>query len=72
LNLPKEEGYVRRVETVLVSGGKPFTIIVCMLPSMSELLPETKRFTIDTSFKRAHGYEEFEIEGYFPFSMKCK
>ncbi|KAF8584341.1 hypothetical protein K439DRAFT_1567517 [Ramaria rubella] len=44
--------------------------IICMLPCMSELLMATKRLTINTSFKRADGFEEFEIEAWFPDVMK--
>ncbi|KAF8578686.1 hypothetical protein K439DRAFT_1621146 [Ramaria rubella] len=68
--LPPSEQYVRAVETVTLPGLDPFTIIICMLPSMSGFLMTTKRPTIDTSFKRADGFEEFEIEAWFPDDMR--
>ena len=43
-----------------------------MLPSVSELLLKTQWPTIDTSFNRAQGYEEFEVEAWFLGGMKCK
>jgi hypothetical protein len=60
------------VEQVEAGNQDTFTLIICMLPSMSKLLLSTKRPSIDTSFKRADGYEEFEIEAWFPDAMKCK
>ena len=70
--LPKSEQYVQHVETIRnIPDHDQFAIIICMLPAMSELLLKTKRPTIDTSFKRATGYQEFEIEAWFPKSMKC-
>ncbi|KIJ42547.1 hypothetical protein M422DRAFT_254326 [Sphaerobolus stellatus SS14] len=68
--LPREEQYVRHVETFHLSNHKPFTIIICMLPAMSKLLMRTLRPTINTSFKRAAGYEEFELEAWFLSAMK--
>ncbi|KAF8581881.1 hypothetical protein K439DRAFT_1618693 [Ramaria rubella] len=68
--LPLSEQYVCAVETVTLPGLDPFTIIICMLPSMSGFLMTTKRPTIDTSFKRADGFEEFEIEAWFPHDMR--
>ncbi|KIJ22261.1 hypothetical protein M422DRAFT_277396 [Sphaerobolus stellatus SS14] len=61
-SLPMEEQYVRHVETFNLPNHKPFTIVICMPPKMSELLMSILRPTIDTSFKRAAGYEEFELE----------
>ena len=72
LELLKEEQYVRHVETINIPNHKPFTIVICMLPAMSQLLVKTKYPTIDTSFKRAAGYQEFELEAWFPSPMKCK
>jgi len=60
------------VETLTLQNHKPFTIIICMLPAMSELLLRTQRPTIDTSFKRAACLQEFEIEAWFSEIMKCK
>ncbi|KAF8590401.1 hypothetical protein K439DRAFT_1510988, partial [Ramaria rubella] len=68
--LPLSEQYVWAVEMVTIPRVDPFTIIICMLPSMSEFLMSTKRPTIDTSFKRADGFEEFESEAWFPDEMK--
>ncbi|KAF8520313.1 hypothetical protein JB92DRAFT_3082143 [Gautieria morchelliformis] len=68
--LPHERQYVRVVETVELAGHDPFSIIICMLPRMSALLLSTCHTSIDTSFKRADGYEEFEIEAWFPDVMK--
>jgi hypothetical protein len=42
-----------------------------MFPAMSRLLQTTQRPSIDTSFKRADSYEEFELEAWFPEHMKC-
>ncbi|KAF8588888.1 hypothetical protein K439DRAFT_1613228 [Ramaria rubella] len=68
--LPRAECYVCVVETFTLPGYDPFQIIICMLPCMSELLMATKRPTIDTSFKRPDGFEEFEIEAWFSDVMK--
>ncbi|KAF8574792.1 hypothetical protein K439DRAFT_1665328 [Ramaria rubella] len=68
--LPMSEQYVWAVETVTIPRVDPFMIIICMLPSMSEFLMSMKQPTIDTSFKRADGFEEFEIEAWFPDEMK--
>jgi len=72
MELPREEQYVRLVERFELDGHKPFTIVICMLPRMSAMLLRAKRPTIDTSFKRAVGYEEFEIEAWLPLEMKCE
>ena len=43
-----------------------------MFKGMSELLLATKRPSIDTSFKRLHKWQEFEIEAWFPKYSRCK
>ncbi|KIJ37989.1 hypothetical protein M422DRAFT_259375 [Sphaerobolus stellatus SS14] len=63
--LPKELIYVRTVETHDIKGQAAFHLIICMFPGMSALLLETKRISIDTSFKRVHKWQEFEIEAWF-------
>jgi len=71
MEFTREEQYIRLVERFEIDRHKPFTIVICMLPKMNSLLLSSKRPTIDTSFKRAAGYEEFEIEAWFPSAMKC-
>ncbi|KAF8497357.1 hypothetical protein JB92DRAFT_3223791, partial [Gautieria morchelliformis] len=56
------EQYLRCVESVSIPGHEPFIIIICMLPAMSQLLIPTRRPSIDTSFKRADSYQEFEMK----------
>ncbi|KIJ53896.1 hypothetical protein M422DRAFT_242163 [Sphaerobolus stellatus SS14] len=63
--LPVDQTYVRVVEKHEIGQGT-FHIIICMFKTMSKLLSEMKRLTIDTSFKRIHGWQEFEIESWFP------
>ncbi|KZP27764.1 hypothetical protein FIBSPDRAFT_730391 [Athelia psychrophila] len=60
--LPPDQQYVRCVETHKDTGEKEFSLVVCILMSMSVQLMRAKRLSIDTSFKRLHGWEEFEIE----------
>ncbi|KAF8480676.1 hypothetical protein JB92DRAFT_2837564 [Gautieria morchelliformis] len=50
--LPHERQYLHVVEMVELAGHDPFSIIICMLPRMTD------------------GYEEFEIEAWFPDVMK--
>ncbi|KAJ8475498.1 hypothetical protein ONZ45_g15590 [Pleurotus djamor] len=59
---PPEERYLRAVEVHTLSDSTQFTLIICMTPSMSRQLLNSQRVTIDTSFKRIHDYQEFEIE----------
>ncbi|KAF7969562.1 hypothetical protein HWV62_26919 [Athelia sp. TMB] len=61
-NLPPDEQYVRCAEKQVDSGGKEFSFVICMLRAMSLQLMTARRLSIDTSFKRLHGWEEFEIE----------
>ncbi|KAF8531481.1 hypothetical protein JB92DRAFT_2691415 [Gautieria morchelliformis] len=68
--MPLPEQYLRCVESVSIPGHEPFIIIICMLPAMSQLLITTRRPSIDTSFKRADSYQEFEIEAWYPEQKK--
>ncbi|KAG6374675.1 hypothetical protein JVT61DRAFT_4044 [Boletus reticuloceps] len=58
------EPYVRCVEIHPLTGKKEFHLVICMSPSMAFRLLTTFRLSIDTSFKRLHGWEEFEIEAW--------
>ncbi|KAL6304684.1 hypothetical protein BKA93DRAFT_732739 [Sparassis latifolia] len=61
--LPLADQYVRAVrEVTLVGDLRPLRIVVCMFPEMSSLLMDSKRPSIDTSFRRVSGWEEFEIQ----------
>ncbi|KAF8589348.1 hypothetical protein K439DRAFT_1612787 [Ramaria rubella] len=64
--LPLEKCYVRCVEEHKIPGEGKIYIIICMFRAMSELLLKTTRPSIDTSFKRLHKWQEFEIEVWFP------
>jgi len=70
--LPAEERYVRCAEEYNLPGAGKFRIIICMFKTMSELLLDTKRVSIDTSFKRIHKWQEFEIEAWITKYSKCK
>ncbi|KAF8489146.1 hypothetical protein JB92DRAFT_2620614, partial [Gautieria morchelliformis] len=70
LQLPPDQQYLRCIETVHLPDHDPFTIIICMFPAMSHLLLATRWPSIDTAFKRADLYEEFELEAWFPEHMK--
>ncbi|KIJ30982.1 hypothetical protein M422DRAFT_267397 [Sphaerobolus stellatus SS14] len=63
--LPPDEMYVRFVEQHIIPGEKEFSLVICMFKLMSELLTQTKWPTIDTSFKRIWGWQEFEVEAWF-------
>ncbi|KAH7903935.1 hypothetical protein BJ138DRAFT_1019827 [Hygrophoropsis aurantiaca] len=62
--LPLEQRYVRCAETHSISTttSEEFKLVICMSNSMSKHLQLSKRLSIDTSFKRLHGWQEFEIE----------
>ncbi|KAG2045848.1 hypothetical protein BDR06DRAFT_985730 [Suillus hirtellus] len=62
--LPHHTRYVRCAETHTLPGGVDFRLIVCMSPLMSHHLLLARRVSIDTSFKRLHGWQEFEIEAW--------
>ena len=69
---PKHEIYVRAVEQHNIPGEKEVLLVVCMFKSMSELLANAKWPTIDTLFKRVYGWQEFEIDAWFPEFDHCK
>ncbi|KZP33349.1 hypothetical protein FIBSPDRAFT_718116, partial [Athelia psychrophila] len=60
--LPLDEQYVRCAEKHTDTAGKEFLFVICMLRAMSQQLMTAKRLSSDTSFKRLHGWEEFELE----------
>ncbi|KAF8587722.1 hypothetical protein K439DRAFT_1614148 [Ramaria rubella] len=64
--LPPEKRYVCCVEEHSVSSEGQIYIVVCMFKAMSQLLLQTRRPSIDTSFKCLHNWQEFEIEAWFP------
>ncbi|KII88254.1 hypothetical protein PLICRDRAFT_29844 [Plicaturopsis crispa FD-325 SS-3] len=66
--LPAEEQYVRCAETHIIDRGKPFNLIICMTRAMSRHLMVAKHVSIDTSFRRVHGWEEFEMESW---NLEC-
>lgn len=70
--LPLHLCYVRCVEEHEIPGEGTFRVVVCMLKEMSDLLLATKWPSIDTSFKRVHGWQEFEVEAWFPEFSRCK
>ena len=70
--LPPDEAYVRIVECHTIPGEGEFLLVVCMFKSMSEHLACAKWPTIDTSFKRVWGWQEFEMEAWFPKYERCK
>ena len=70
-SLLPEEAYVRCVEEHEIPGEGKFRLVICMFKSMSTLLMDTKRPSIDTSFKRLHMWQEFEIEAWFPQYFRC-
>ncbi|KAF8574339.1 hypothetical protein K439DRAFT_1420638 [Ramaria rubella] len=60
-----EDAYVRCVKEHDIPGEGSFRFVICMFKAMSELLVATKHPSIDTSFKRLHKWQEFEIEAWF-------
>ncbi|KAF8432134.1 hypothetical protein L210DRAFT_3614367 [Boletus edulis BED1] len=62
--------YVWCAETHLLSTGKEFQLVICMSASMSLRLMHATRISIDTSFKRVHGWQEFEIETWDNYHMR--
>lgn len=66
------EPYVRCVEIHPLPGKKEFHLVICMSPPMAFRLLMASRISIDTSFKRLHGWEEFEIEAWDNDHMRCK
>ena len=64
--------YIRFAESHVLRGGSTFDLIICMTPMMSSWLMHAVRFSIDTSFKRLHSWQEFEIESWDHQHMRCK
>ena len=64
--------YIRCAESHVLRGGSTFDLIICMTPMMSSWLMHAVRFSIDTSFKRLHSWQEFEIESWDHQHMCCK
>ncbi|KAJ8468567.1 hypothetical protein ONZ45_g17202 [Pleurotus djamor] len=70
LKAPIDARYVRAVESHLLDDGTEFQLIVCMSKAMSDHLMQSRRVTIDTSFKRSHDFDEFEIETWDAANMR--
>ncbi|KAG6374217.1 hypothetical protein JVT61DRAFT_4875 [Boletus reticuloceps] len=62
--LPLDQRYVRCVEVHKIGRESYLKLIICMTTRMSSHLLAAKRLSIDTSFKRAQGWQEFEIESW--------
>ncbi|KAG2088548.1 uncharacterized protein F5147DRAFT_780942 [Suillus discolor] len=69
-SLPLEQRYVRCAETHLIERGVEFKLVACMTSRMSSHLIQAKRLSTDTSFKRAQGWQEFEVESWD--SERCR
>ena len=70
--LPSNQRYLRCVETHPLSRGSAFKLIICMTTRMSQQLIHAKRLSINMSFKRAKGWQEFEIESWDVNCQCCK
>jgi len=55
----------------VLSGRSTLNLIICMTPAMSLWLLQAMQFSIDTSFKHVHGWQEFEIESWDHQHMQC-
>ena len=71
-HLPLEHQYLRCVEQHNIPGNNEFQLVICMTSRMSSLLIQAKRISINTSFKRVRGWQEFEIEGWDNTHQQCK
>jgi hypothetical protein len=71
-SLPVDQCYLRCVERHVIPGEDEFRLIICMTSWMSSHLLHSKRLSIDTSFKRVRGWQEFEIEAWDDDHMRCK
>ncbi|KAG2127173.1 uncharacterized protein EDB93DRAFT_1270945, partial [Suillus bovinus] len=60
--LPLEQCYVRCAESHIIERGATLKLVICMTPHMSQHLMQATCLSIDTSFKCAQGWQEFEIE----------
>lgn len=70
--LPLDHRYLRCAERHDLPGDDECSLVICMTARMSSLLVEAKRISIDTSFKRVRGWQEFEIEGWDNSHQRCK
>ncbi|KAG1799560.1 hypothetical protein EV424DRAFT_1545973 [Suillus variegatus] len=82
--LPIDERYIRCAESHQLStksASNPpaattstsissLRLVICMTKRMSWRLMQAKRLSIDTSFKRVHGWQEFEFESWDVAHMK--
>jgi len=71
-SLPPEQRYIRCAEVHPIERGKELKLVICMTMKMALHLLQAKRLSIDTSFKRAQGWQEFEIESWDVDHMRCK
>jgi hypothetical protein len=69
---PREQHYVRCAETHTLTAKTEFRLVICLTTSMAYRLLGAKRISIDTSFKRLHGWQEFEIEAWDNEHMRCR
>ncbi|KAG1801282.1 uncharacterized protein BJ212DRAFT_1286563, partial [Suillus subaureus] len=63
-SLPPEQCYVHCAEVHPIEHGKELKLVICMTTKMSQHLLQAKHLSIDTSFKHAQGWQEFEIESW--------
>lgn len=70
--LPLDHHYLRCVEQHDISGEDKFRLVICMTTRMSLFLVQSRRISFDTSFKRVHGWQEFEVEGWDNTHKRCK
>ena len=70
--LPIAQRYIRFAGIIDLGGGVTLRMVICMTSDMSYCLLTAKRVTIDTSFQRLHGLDEFEIEFWDNLSQRCK
>lgn len=69
--LPLDQRYVRCVEVHKIGRESYLKLIICMTMRMSSHLLAAKQLSIDTSFKRAQGWQEFEIESWDINHQRC-
>ncbi|KAG1815078.1 uncharacterized protein BJ212DRAFT_1447397 [Suillus subaureus] len=63
--LPLKQQYIRCVETHDIPNvDSGLRLVICMTSRMSQHLLSSKCLSIDTSFKRVQGWQEFEIESW--------
>ena len=73
LHQPSEDPpYLHCVEIHPLPGLELFRLIVCFSPFMLTQLMHAKRLSIDTSFKRVHRWQEFEMEAWDNERMRCR